>query len=334
MDKVLKVGITGVGSLLGQGILRSIKESNLRVTTVGFCVDKYSTGLYWCDESHFIPFAKDENFVDVLISKIKRSKIDVLLVGTDVELDKISKNKKIIESETGAVVLISDPYVVELGDDKYKTAKFFAERNVPATESVLPADENSITELVNKHGFPLIVKPRKGMRSYGVVKVDNIKDLHAAINNTTDPVVQECLSELEGEYTASGIYFDGECKATIVMRRELRDGNTYRAFTIKNEKLNDTVRLWTEMVKPFGPINFQFRIDKNGNPKVFEINSRFSGTTPLRAKAGFNEVEMCLKYLMYKEPIVQPEIKELMILRYWDAIAVELDSSELGGHLI
>ena len=73
-----KIGITGVGSLLGQGILRSIKQSKLEVTTVGFCVDKYSTGLYWCDESYFIPFAKDPTFISKLIEVVSISEINIL----------------------------------------------------------------------------------------------------------------------------------------------------------------------------------------------------------------------------------------------------------------
>jgi carbamoyl-phosphate synthase large subunit len=327
-----KVGITGVGSLLGQGILRSLKQSTLEVTTVGFCVDKYSTGLYWCDESYFIPYAKDSDFIIKLIDAILSSGINVLLVGTDVELNKIAQNKEIIEKRCNVIILISSPFVVELGDDKYKTAKFFIDHNLPAPQSALPSNQNELNNLVKNIGYPLIVKPRKGMRSYGVVIVRNDGELAAAIAITQDPVVQECVGNANDEYTASGIYFNGECNAVIVMRRELRDGNTYRAFTVDNERLNLIVKKWTELVKPYGPINFQFRLDKELIPKVFEINSRFSGTTPLRARAGFNEVEMCLRFLLEGVQVSQPRIKDCMILRHMEETVVEYDESILGGH--
>jgi carbamoyl-phosphate synthase large subunit len=329
-----KVGITGVGSLLGQGILRSLKQSSLDITIAGFCVDKFSTGLYWCDESYFIPFAKDPDYISKLISEITRSEIKLLLVGTDVELKKIAQNKELIEKTCNIVVLISSPFVVELGDDKYKTAKFFMDKGMPAPLSALPDSKDDLNELIKQAGFPLIVKPRKGMRSYGVVSVNNIDELNSAIAQTEDPVIQECVGSADKEYTASGLYFNGKCNAVIVMRRELRDGNTYRAFTVNDEKLIAAVKEWTELVKPFGPINFQFRLDKNLTPKVFEINSRFSGTTPLRAKAGFNEVEMCVSYLLNGLEIRQPDIKSCMILRHMEETVILSDESSLGGHQI
>ena len=316
-----KVGVTGAGSLLGQGIVRSITDEHL--SAVGLCLDSLSTGLYWCDDSMFVPMAKDDNYISSIKKAIKSKSLDALLVGTDVELHKLSASKTEIEQETGVKILVSDPFVIELGNDKYKVAKFFELNGLPATMSALPDQAPAIENIIKKTGFPLIVKPREGARSYGVEKVENEKQLMEAISKTKNPVIQECLGSPDEEYTASGIYFDGQCRAVIVMRRDLKDGNTYRAYTVEDKKLNEAVERWTNLVKPFGPINFQFRIDNEGNPKVFEINSRFSGTTPLRKKVGFNEVEMCLRYLLLDEQVKQPMIKkDAMILRYWDEMIV------------
>jgi carbamoyl-phosphate synthase large subunit len=112
------------------------------------------------------------------------------------------------------------------------------------------------------------------------------------------------------------------------MRRDLRDGNTYRAFTVKDKELDILVKRWTEALQPFGPANFQFRIDKFGVPKVFEINGRFSGTTPLRAHAGFNEVEMCIRKMLWDEPIEQPEIRSVTILRHWSETVIAPERTE------
>lgn len=329
-EKKIRVGVTGVGSLLGQGILRATKSSSLPLTTVGLCLDRYATGLYWCDESMYIPMAKEDGYLTALVEAITEARLDVLLMGTDAELEKVAANRAEIENSTGAKILISSPFVIELGDDKYKTAKFFEDAGCPSTSSVLPTSDAVVQSLIDKVGFPLIVKPRNGARSHGVVKVQSLEQLNEVVADTKGPVVQECVGEDDAEYTASGLCFGGECKAVIVMRRELKDGNTYRAFVVRDEYLEKTVREWTELVNPEGPINFQFRLDKRGVPKVFEINSRFSGTTPLRAKAGFNEVEMCLRYMLLGEEIIQPEIKDVMILRHWEETVVDAEDV-LGG---
>ena len=127
----------------------------------------------------------------------------------------------------------------------------------------------------------------------------------------------------ETEFTASVLVFDGIPQASIVMRRDLRDGNTYRAYTGAFEALNESVRAFGAALQPFGPANFQFRLDRYGAPRVFEINARFSGTTPMRAMAGFNEVEMCLRWLRRGEPIRQPLVRTGVILRFLDEIFVE-----------
>jgi carbamoyl-phosphate synthase large subunit len=69
-------------------------------------------------------------------------------------------------------------------------------------------------------------------------------------------------------------------------------------------------------LQAYGPANFQFRLTPDGEVKVFEINARFSGTTPLRAHAGFNEVEMVIDNLLEGKSIQQPTIKPLVILRH------------------
>ena len=47
---------------------------------------------------------------------------------------------------------------------------------------------------------------------------------------------------------------------------------------------------------PYGPCNFQFRLDSFGIPRVFEINARFSGTTYMRTLSGFDEVAWSVIY--------------------------------------
>jgi carbamoyl-phosphate synthase large subunit len=325
-NQKIRVGVTGVGSLLGQGIVRSLKMSNLNHTSIGLCLDKYSTGLYWTDEYSYIKPAKDPYYIENIISTINEKNVDILLIGTDVELPYISKNKTLIESRTNAKILISDEKLVSIANDKYLTSIFFKDNGLPFPKSFISGSEETLDEYLEKTNFPLIVKPRDGARSKGVSVVKNISELNYALSTTTNPVVQEYLGDADAEYTASAIYFDGKCRASIIMRRHLRDGNTYRAFVEKNNELSDWITKWCDATKPFGPINFQFRCDVRGIPKVFEINSRFSGTTPLRALCGFNEVELCINFIANKIEVSQPAIKDITILRHWEETVIYNDS--------
>ena len=50
--------------------------------------------------------------------------------------------------------------------------------------------------------------------------------LRRAVDGVPGVVIQECVGTEHDEYTAGVLCFDGKCRASIVMRRDLRDGNT------------------------------------------------------------------------------------------------------------
>jgi carbamoyl-phosphate synthase large subunit len=183
----------------------------------------------------------------------------------------------------------------------------------------LPGGEE---QLVGEVGFPLIVKPRIGARSIGFSRINSRDELRRAIETQPDIVIQKQVGGADSEYTAGTLTFDGKCGASIVMRRDLRDGNTYRAYAEPFPELNQTVRRAAECLRAYGPANFQFMLD-GGEVKIFEINARFSGTTPLRTSVGFNEVEMAINHILYGTPVEQPDVQPHVIMRHWSETLVK-----------
>ena len=315
----MKVMVTGAGALLGQGIIRSLKRSSLGAEIVSVDPSPLSAGLYWTDRRYRVPFASHPTYLDRMRELLDKERPDAVLVGTDVELALLAEHRAALEAQFSTSILVSDPRVVGIADDKYLTAEFMRQAGFAHPRSCLPGEED---QLIAEVGFPLIVKPRVGARSIGVSKVGNRAELARALEGRDGLVIQECVGTDQTEFTASALVFDGVCRATIVMRRDLRDGNTYRAFVDRSPALAETVRKLGETLQPYGPANFQFRLDAEGTVKVFEINARFSGTTPLRAHANFNEVEMCLRHILLGEPVQQPDIRDIVVLRHWSETVV------------
>ena len=321
----MKALVTGAGAVLGQGIIKSLRQSTLDCTLIAADPNPLSSGLYWADAAYRLPMAHDPAFGERIDQLLDRERPDVVLVGTDVELAFFAEQRQRLEALFGTHVIVSDPRVVAIADDKLETARFFQSVGLNPPRSVCGQDDEGVEELVAAVGFPLVVKPRVGARSVGVSVVRNRDALQQARADREGLLVQECVGDPDSEYTASVLFFDGDVQASIVMRRDLRDGNTYRAYTGDYAELNEQVRSLGRALRPHGPANFQFRTDKRGEPRVFEINARFSGTTPLRAMAGFHEVEMCIRHLLFGTPIVQPEIRSGVILRYLDEMFVQQD---------
>ncbi|HVJ00705.1 MAG TPA: ATP-grasp domain-containing protein [Sphingomonas sp.] len=318
----MKAFVTGAGAVLGQGIIKSLRQSTLACEIVAADPNPLSAGLYWADRSHSLPVANDPAFGERVTALIDRERPDVVLVGTDVELAWFAHHRSALEDAFDTQVIVSDPRVIAIADDKYETSRFLAGAGLHPPRSAPGEDTESIARLVAEIGFPLIVKPRVGARSVGVSIVRNQHELDRALEGRTGLVVQECVGSDEQEYTASVLVFDGEPQASIVMRRDLRDGNTYRAYVEEYPELNEAVRRFGAALKPHGPANFQFRTDADGVPRVFEINARFSGTTPMRALVGFNEVEMCIRKLLLDQPIQQPVPQSALILRFLEELCV------------
>lgn len=311
-----KIAVTGAGAVLGQGIIKSLKSASLPCEILALDPNPLSPGLYWADRSLLIPMASDPSYADVLENILETESPDALLVGTDVELGIFAGRRRAWESKFGTQILVSDKDVVEIADDKFSTVQFLKLHGLSHPESVCGEDVTGLSRLIERVGFPLIVKPRRGARAVGVSMVHDIASLEGALAGRSDLVVQQMAGPEDQEFTAGVLYFDGAVRASIILRRDLRDGNTFRAYSADFSAYRGYVHDVANALKPHGPANFQFRVDENGVPRLFEINARFSGTTPMRAMFGFNEVELCLRKLLMGEDIQTPVIREGTVVRF------------------
>lgn len=314
----MKIMVTGAGAVLGQAVIKSIKASKLKASIVAVDPSPLAAGLYWVDQYYLVPMADDAEYMNKIYEILDNEKPDIIMIGTDIELTVFAEEREKIEREYGTIALVSPRSVIEIADDKWLTCEFLKENHLDYPQSCLPGDEQA---LIEKVGFPLIVKPRVGARSVGVTKVDDLKALYAALEIVNNPIIQECVGTDDEEYTAGVVVFDNIAKSSIIMKRDLRDGNTSKARAEPYTEINNYLENVAEKLGVYGPVNFQYRISEN-KIKIFEMNARFSGTTHFRTLSNVNEVEMCTDYLLNNKEIIQPEIKPVQIIRYVDETIV------------
>lgn len=327
MENKINIAVTGIGSLIGQAIIKSIQRSNLKdkIEIIGFDYFSDTVGGFWVDEKYILPDilkseVTHEEWINAIVKVIIERDVKLLFVGVDFELPILANYKDEIERKTEAIVLVSSKEVIEIGDDKFLTYEFLKNNGLLHPKTYLSKDLN-----YDNLKYPLIVKPRKGARSIGVHKVNDKSHLLRVIDEVDNPVIQECIGNDVDEFTCGTIYLDNELKEIIVLRRSLKEGNTF----ISNYR-NDFPEIITtylkevaEFLKPFGACNFQLRLDDKGLPKIFEINSRHSGTTYIRSLFGFKEIEYIINYLLYNKEI-EFELKEGTVVRYFDEFFVEI----------
>lgn len=315
------IGITGTGSLIGQSIIKSIKNSvfSEQYNLIGFDYFEDTVGSFWCDKNHILPdfFKKvvsKEIWISKLIEKILDEKLNLLFVGVDFELIVLSENKKYIEEITSCKIMVSSTEVIRVGNDKYLTYKFLKNNNLNHPTTFLPEDCN-----LNELSWPVIIKPRIGARSRGVFKVNNKEELLNKIKDIENPIIQEYIGCQFSEYTCGIIYLNNELKHTISLKRSLKNGNTYISEHRNdfNKKIYAYIDKIANLLKPYGSCNLQLRVDSNGIPKLFEINPRHSGTTYIRSLFGYYEVIYILKFVLENKSI-NFDLKYGRVMRYFE----------------
>ena len=315
--------VTGVGGGVGQGIIKSLKLiESVDIEIIAADIDPKATGLYLADTAILVPPANDLGYVDYIINVILEEKVNFYFPGTDLELLICAKNKEYIEERTGCKVHVSPEHVIDIGNDKYKTYLFLKKHQLIFPKTFLA---NEYIQSDDSLEFPVIVKPRVGYRSINVHEVKNESDLHSLLKDKDDWIVQEMAGPSDEEYTCTVVKIGKNISRPFLLKRSLRSGDTYKAELVRDENIESFLSDLSERLDIYGSCNFQLR-KKDGLPFLFEINPRFSGTTPLLSLLGFNPVEYFIKVNCSLDFSYLVKDKK-HVLRLWSDILV--DNSEI-----
>jgi carbamoyl-phosphate synthase large subunit len=310
-----KVLVTGVGGGAGQSILKALRGANY-LDVLAVDSSPLAAGLYFGYKGLVGLEALHPDYVSNLLKISMQNEVQYIFPGHDVEL-KVLANSKQMFLMNGIKVIISSPKVIEICDDKLQTANFLAVAgfNFPKTQSFKEYEWD---------GNSVILKPQKGGARSKNTFLARSEDEYNKFSVSVDPencVVQEFIDG--DEYTCGSVFFEDNLTCVISMKRELRNGDTYKAFSLKSDSINNYVSAVVQELKPFGACNVQLKL-RDGEPYIFEINARCSGTTAARALVGLNEPDIILKFLESGEvPIIDYE--EKTILRYWNEIVIDND---------
>jgi carbamoyl-phosphate synthase large subunit len=316
----LNMLVLGVGGNVGQGILKALAMSQFHARVIGACINASAMGLYVVDRAYISPPADHPDFMDWLIKTCSVEHIHAVFSGVEPVIRVLSKKQREIREKTGAVCIVSDPFQLSVGDDKLVTCQWLEQHGFQFPQYAASKDKEAIQKLAENCGFPLIAKYRFGRGSREMIQIKD-ENVLESVSMLDDYVIQECIGDPDSEYTA-GCFCDreGRTRGVIVMRRQLNSGTTCWAEVGAFPDIRAEVTRIADKLKPRGPCNVQLRMSSKG-PVCFEINVRFSGTTPMRAYYGFNEVEAAIRHFVLNEPLVDfPIIREGVVVRYWNEL--------------
>lgn len=332
--------ILGMGGDVSKGIRKAVLLSEIPCRIIGACISQDSEGLYLCDAAYTAPYASDPNFISWVKEICDKESIDIVLTGVEENLAAIAAALPYLQAHTHAVFRISTPEHLRIGGDKLETCRWLEENGLPTPAYADAEDMEAVQRLVTDVGFPLIVKPRCGKGSSGVFMLRTQEEL-SGLHGLHGYVVEECIGAPDQEYTV-GCYhgLNGEIPTPIVMRRELRHGASWKVEVAENPEICDLAKRICKAFSPDGPLNIQLRLDPMGHPIPFELNVRFSGTTPMRAHFGFCDVKaMLYESLLHRDISSCFSIREGIAYRYTEEIYLseypkQKENGELAWNLL
>ena len=342
MKKNILVTATG-GRSVGSGLVHALSRSSSEVkaswNVIATDADPFAWGLYVASDAVLLPMANANNYIDELKNVIKTKDIHAIVPGSEPETNLLSR----YHDQLGVPVITNRQELMPLMMDKFQMIKKITELGLPVIET-WPVKEWE--KAVSKYPYPFIIKPTVGTGgSKGLAFISNqgeIEDLIPKLKNPDNFCIQPYIGTGDDEYTV-GILSDkdGNIIDSIVMKRKLiglslldsrtLNGKNYavstgysQGFFIKHERIQSFCEELAKTLKSTGPLNIQLRLIED-TIYVFEIHTRFSGTSPMRADVGFNEADILLRNHLYNEQFSRLNYQyDVAVIRAFEHVVVPI----------
>ncbi len=265
--------------------------------------DDKTIAFHYADHSVVSPLIYDADYIPFLLDYCKNNKIDVLISLFDIDLMVLAKHKTEFAT-IGTRVIVSDPEVIEVCNDKWKTYQYLKEKGFNVPKTYLTLSKVMLALESGELQYPIVVKPRFGCGSIAIsIAEDEMGLLYYYSRNTRAVsktylkyesaaadekiIYQECLDGQE--YGVDLINDLNGLNRSVIAKKKIamRAGETDIAEVV------DEPALIAEASKLAGITSHIANMDTdwflvNGVPYILEMNARFGGGYPFSHMGGCN----------------------------------------------
>lgn len=313
----LTVAVTGVGAIIGQGIVKSLRKCRQSIRVVGIDRNPDSIAPHLCDTFHAKPACDeaDSAYLEFWQHLLAEEAVDLVLPGIEIDLFFLNENRQALAA-TGATLGLNTPDLIDLARDKWRLAQVLPDTGLPPIPALKGADWQECTEALGPP--PLLLKPLHGNGSRGIIRLEDETDFRYWSQKTADEfMIQTIIGTDDEEYTVGAFGLgNGESVRPITFRRRLSpEGNTRYAEVVEDPVIEQATRQLDRYFKPLGPTNYQFR-KQDDTAYLLEINPRLSSSSSLRTCFGYNEAQMAVDFYLNLARLDTPRISPGRAWRY------------------
>lgn len=306
---------------------------------------EYTIALQKSDGYFISPLIYSKDYIPSIIKFCKQNDIKAILSLFDIDLLILSKNEKLFK-ENDIELILAPEYFINICNDKYRTYQFLKGIGIQTPKTYKNILDVKRALQRGEISYPIIMKPRWGMASMGIYKVENedelivftkkcLRDIFSSyLKYESDQTREEAIiyqEIIDGEEygldvlnTLTGDYVKTFAKQKITMR----SGETDLGKTVKSEPFDEIGKTIAQNSGHHGLLSIDCFKNESGI-HVIEMNCRISGHYPLSYLAGFNYPQIIIDWLHGRNEIQQKNLHfstDLYIVK--DLVPTILDKNQ------
>lgn len=250
-----------------------------------------------------VPAVYDPEYVNITLRICEEQKIDALFSLNDLELPILAESKARFEA-IGVKVVVSDPKVIDIAFDKYKTAQWVESLGLTAPKTYVRLEDCKKALAAGEIDFPLFMKPRWGSGSIGLESIADMEELDIYYGLLMKKIKKTILATasvgdeyimIQEKLTGSEFGLDimnnldgKNIGVSVKQKLAMRAGETDKAVTVDLPEVREMGRKIGEALGHIGNLDVDIMQRADGAYCVLELNPRFGGGFPFSYEAGVN----------------------------------------------
>lgn len=263
----------------------------------------YTYTLSKADGYTITPLCYEEKYIPFILQFCNSHNITHIISLLDLDEEILSRHKAEFVA-IGIQLLISDTEIIKLCNDKWSTYNFLLSQGMLQPKSFIKYEEVRDALHNGTICYPIIMKPRWGIGSYGIHIVDNDDELRVLSRKLDNQIQQSYIKEYN--QTEQNIIFQeiiggqeygieilndlsGNYVTTFAKKKlSMRSGETDVAETVDPTLFEHAGHVISLALKHIGILDIDCFLTDDNQLFVIEMNCRFGGQYPFTHNAGAN----------------------------------------------
>jgi len=277
----------------------------------------YTIALKRADGFFISPLIYDPNYITSIIAFCKSNNIKAVISLFDIDLLILAKNEYVF-NENDIKLILAPADFVQICNDKYATYQFVTSIGLKSPKTFVSKELLKQCMAKGELSYPVIIKPRWGMASMGIYKVDNEEELDFFSSKCNKDIFNSYLKYESSQTRDEAIIYqevmtgkefgldvlndlEGHYIKTFAKQKvTMRSGETDLGLTVDPSPFIKTAETISANSGHLGICSVDCFMQES-EIFVIEMNCRISGHYPLSYLAGFNYPQLIVDWLNGKE---------------------------------